>query len=77
MKILYVNPSNHECGIHQYGLRVYNALKTYLSDWCDCEIHYVENYDNVDNHINILNALQPNIVLYSFKDDVLYSAYGS
>jgi hypothetical protein len=71
MKILYVNPSNHECGIHQYGLRVYNALKTYLSDWCDCEIHYVENYDNVDNHINILNELQPNIVLYSFNDTAM------
>lgn len=68
MKILYVNPSNYECGIYQYGFRVYSALKTYLNEWCDYELHYVENYDDVDYHINILNELKPNIVLYSFND---------
>ena len=52
MKILYINPSNHECGIYQYGLRVYNALKTFLPDWCDCEIQYAENFDNVQQHVD-------------------------
>jgi hypothetical protein len=71
MKILYINPSNHECGIYQYGLRVYNALKTYLPEWCDCELHYSENYDNVQLHIDLLAQLQPDVVLYSFNDTAM------
>jgi hypothetical protein len=71
MKILYVNPSNRECGIYQYGLRVYNALKTYLPDWCNCELHYTENYDNVYQHVELLNQLKPNVVLYSFNDTAM------
>ncbi len=71
MKILYINPLNHECGIHQYGFRVYNALKTYLGDWCNWELHYAENYDNIDYHIDLLNQLKPNVVLYSFNDTAM------
>jgi hypothetical protein len=71
MKILYINPSNHECGIYQYGLRVYNALETYLPDWCDCEIHYAENYDNVQQHVELLDQIQPDVVLYSFNDTAM------
>ena len=71
MKILYINPSNHECGIYQYGLRVYNALKTFLPDWCDCEIQYAENFDNVQQHVDLLDQFNPDIVLYSFNDTAM------
>jgi hypothetical protein len=71
MKILYINPSNHECGIYQYGLRVYNALKTYFPDWCDYQLHYAENYDNVQQHIDLLDQIKPDIVLYSFNDTAM------
>lgn len=71
MRLLYINPSNHECGIHQYGLRVFNALKTYLPDWCDWDLHYTENYDNVAQHIQILEELKPDVVLYSFNDTAM------
>ncbi len=71
MKILYVNPSNKECGIYQYGFRVFNALKTYLPEWCDWEIHYTENYENVHQHIQLLEELNPQVVLYSFNDTAM------
>ena len=71
MKILYVNPSNQECGIYQYGLRVFNALKSYLPEWCDCEIEYIENYDNVAYHIQMLTEIKPDVVLYSFNDTAM------
>lgn len=71
MKILYINPINKECGIHQYGFRVFDALQRYLMDWCDWKLYYSENYDNIDQHIQLLNEIQPNVVLYSFNDTAM------
>lgn len=71
IKILYVNPSNEECGIYQFGKRVYNALKTYLPEWCDWELFYYENYNDVNLHHQKINEINPNVILYSYNSTAL------
>jgi hypothetical protein len=66
MKILFIGPSNKECGVYQYGMRLYKALEGYLNEWCDWELHYAENYTDVNEYTKLLEELQPNVVLYSY-----------
>jgi|694.fasta_scaffold105239_3 hypothetical protein len=66
IKVMYVNPSNKECGIYQYGMRVYKSLEQWLHKWSDWELVYVENYTDVQKHINDINEHKPDVILYSY-----------
>ena len=66
IKILYVNPSNKECGIYQFGMRDYKALEQWLPSWCDWELAYTENYDKPFEHIGDVIEHSPDVILYSY-----------
>jgi hypothetical protein len=66
IKIMYVNPSNKECGIYQYGMRVYKSLEQWLHKWADWELVYVENYTDALKHISDIEEHQPDVILYSY-----------
>ena len=71
IKILYINPSNKECGIYQFGMRVYKALESYLPNYCDWELFYDENYNDVGLHHRHIEKYQPDIILYSHHSTAL------
>lgn len=71
MKILFVNPSRPNCGIHQFGKRVYNSLKYNLRDFGDYDIAYVEGYDNKDQVLSFSLGVNPDVILWSFNPTAL------
>lgn len=71
LRILFINPNRPLCGIAQFGLRVYNALKAHLHEFGDYEIHYQELYADVEEYQAVVDRLQPDLILYSFNDTAI------
>lgn len=71
MNILFVNPSRVNCGIHQFGLRVYGALMQHLSEYGDFRLSYYQTYNSYDLLRTRIAVVQPDIILWSFNATAL------
>lgn len=60
-KILFVNIRAKNCGVHDYGVRLYNIIKKSSN----FHILFVD-IENLHNLINIFNIYQPDVVLYNY-----------
>lgn len=61
MKVLFVNHSQKQCGVYQFGKRVYELSKQ--SD--KTEYHYIE-VDSKESFTSQLSLVNPDVVLYNW-----------
>jgi len=65
MRILFINHKKKQCGVYQYGIRLFNVLKNTI----DIEYIYKE-IDSLDEYI-ALNANDYNAIIYNYHNDTM------
>jgi hypothetical protein len=61
MKILFLNHKLKQCGVYQYGIRLYNILKKSEN------IEYIyKEIDSIDEYNHFINEMQYDGILYNF-----------
>lgn len=61
MNVLFLNHKIQQCGVYQYGYRVYNILKKSSSN-----NYYYEEIENIDEYERIIKIIEPNVVIFNY-----------
>jgi hypothetical protein len=67
-KVIFINHSKKQCGVYQYGLRVYNILKK-----CDTINYIYKEVSNLDEYYSYINENNDySTIIYNYHVATLY-----
>lgn len=66
MLILFLNHKIKECGVYQYGYRIFNILNKSKTN-----IYIYKELDNFDEYMNYINSIGPCAIIYNFHDTTM------